>query len=184
MKTLQLNILFCRTYQSMASQPSDILSTFESEQSEAPNSSVNIQSSASFSRNGKKKGQNRTSPIWNHTTVGRHDTVFNARGKSVWRCKYCQKEYSEAGGTTIIIAHLKEHKVNIISTAVVRQATIQSNIANAFQRAEQSTTYKRRRLAPLEEQALDPAVLEYLYTQWITTCGVSFRMASQATFRA
>jgi hypothetical protein len=38
---------------------------------------------------------------------------------------------------------------------------MQSNIADAFQRAEQSATYKRRRLAPLEKLTLDPAVLEY-----------------------
>jgi hypothetical protein len=167
----------------MASQPSDMLSMLESEQSEAPDSSVIDNQSSTLTRTGKKKGQSRTSLIWNHTTVGRHDIVFNARGKSVWRYKYCQKEYSEAGGTTIIVAHLKEHKVDIISTTVVRQAAIQSNIANAFQRAEQSTTYKRRRLALLENQSLDPAVLEYLYTHWITTCRVPFYIASQATFR-
>ena len=156
----------------------------ESEQFEATDSSIitNSQSSASFS--GKKKGQARTSPIWNHTTVGHHDVVFNIYGKSVQRCKYRQKEYSEAGGTIIIIAHLKEYKIDIVSTSIAQQATIQSNIADAFQRAEESSTYKRRRLVLLEKQYLDPRVLEYLYVQWITLCRVAFQIVDQSKFRA
>jgi len=156
----------------------------ESEQFEVPDSSVIDNSQSSTSLLGKKKGQGRTSLVWNHTTVGRFDVVLNTGRKSVWRCKYCQKEYSEAGGTTIIVAHLKEHKVNIVSSVIAQQTTIQSNIANAFRRAEQSATYKRRRLTPLEKQTLDPAVLEYLYVRWITSCRIAFRIVDQAEFRA
>ena len=146
-----------------ALQASNTPTMSESEQFEAPDLSVvkNSQSSTSFSS--KKKGQAHTSPIWNHTTAGRYNVVHNIRRKSVWRCKYCQKEYSEAGGTTIIIVYLKEHKIDIIFTGIAWQATIQSNIANTFQRAEESSAYKHRRLALLEKQCLDPIVLEYFY---------------------
>ena len=111
MKTLQ-------ALNQRALQPSNKPTMSESEQFEALDSLIieNSQSSASFSS--KKKGQARTSPIQNHTPIGRYDVVFNACGKSVWRCKYCQKEYSEASGTTIIIAHLKEHKIDIIFTSI------------------------------------------------------------------
>ncbi len=114
----------------------------ESEQFKTPDLSVvkNSQSSTSFSS--KKKGQACTSPIWNHTTTSCYNVVHNICRKSVWCCKYCQKKYSEASGTTIIIMYLKEHKIDIISTSIAQQATIQSNIANAFQRAKESSAYK------------------------------------------
>ena len=176
MKTLQ-------ALNQRALQPSNKPTMSESEQFEALDSLIieNSQSSASFSS--KKKGQACTSPIWNHTTTSHYNVVHNIHGKSVQRCKYCQKEYSEASGTTIIITHLKEHKIDIIFTGIAQQATIQSNIADAFQRAKESSAYKRHQLALLEKQCLDPAVLEYLYVQQITLCGVAFRMVDQSEFR-
>ncbi|KAK9428322.1 hypothetical protein V1505DRAFT_423493 [Lipomyces doorenjongii] len=52
-----------------------------------------------------------------------------------------------------------------------------SNIAEAFKKAQQAPGYKRRRLSGRE---LDPALVE----RWITTCGISFRMATLPEFRA
>jgi hypothetical protein len=96
----------------MASQRSDILSMPDTKHFEAPNSSE-IDNTPSSSIVSKKR--NRTSKIWDYTLVGRDEVLFNNHSKAVWRCKYYQKEYIESGGTTIIVAYLKEHKVDIAS---------------------------------------------------------------------
>ena len=75
-----------------------------SEQLEAPDSSE-INALSSYSIVSKKR--NHMSKIWDHTPVGCNKVLFNHYSKAVWRCKYCQKEYIESGGTTIIVAHLK-----------------------------------------------------------------------------
>src|SRR5277367_1263355 len=104
----------------------------DKEQFEAPDSSE-IDNTPSHSIVSKKR--NRTSKIWDHTPVCRDEVLFNSHSKAVWRCKYCQKEYIESSGTTIIVAHLKEHKVDIASLQALRVASVQSNIDAAFQRA-------------------------------------------------
>jgi hypothetical protein len=92
-----------------------------SEQFKAPDSSeINTPPSNSI----VSKKRNCTSKIWDHTPVGRNEVLFNHYGKAVWRCKYCQKEYIESGGTTIIVAHLKEHYVNIASLQALRIASV------------------------------------------------------------
>jgi hypothetical protein len=60
---------------------------------------------------------------------------------------------------------------------------MQVNIADAFGNA-QATNYNRRCLSTIATQDLDPAIIEQLYVRWITTCGVSFRMATLSEFRA
>jgi hypothetical protein len=165
----------------MSSQPSDTLSQHDNRLFEAPDSSVlnRTLSSASTSTSATR----RSSKVWDHTPAGKYDVIRNHKGKSIWQCRYCLKEYVESGGTAIITGHLKEHGIIISSTQEIRTASIQSNIADAFHKAEQ-TNHKRRCLSNFAARDLDPAVLEQLYVQWITTCSVSFRMATLAEFRA
>jgi hypothetical protein len=71
---LIFKVLLMKTLQSLVQivlRSSNIPTMLESEQFGAPNSSVidNSQSFTSFL--GKKKGQGRTSLVWNHTTIGR-----------------------------------------------------------------------------------------------------------------
>ena len=106
----------------MAAQPSDIHSMLGSKQFEAPDSSE-IDNTPSHSTVSKKR--NCTSKIWDYTTVGCDEVLFNCYSRAVWQCKYCQKEYIESGGTTIIVAHLKEHKVDISSLQALRVASVQ-----------------------------------------------------------
>jgi len=113
----------------MAAQPSNIHSMLGSEQFEAPDSSK-IDNTLSYSIVSKKR--NRMSKIWDYTTVSRDKVLFNRHSRAVWRCKYYQKEYIESSGTTIIVAHLKKHKVDISSLQALRVASVQSNISAAF----------------------------------------------------
>jgi hypothetical protein len=105
----------------MAAQPSNIHSMLGSEQFEAPDSSK-IDNTLSYSIVSKKR--NCTSKIWDYTTVGRDEVLFNCYSRAVWQCKHCQKEYIESSGTTIIVAHLKEHKVDISSLQALRVALV------------------------------------------------------------
>ena len=125
-----------------------------------------------------------TSQVWDHTPFERNAIIKNIRSRVIWRCKYCMKEYLEDGGTTIIVAYLKEHKIDISSAQVQRTVAIQSNIASAFARAKQQSDYKQRCLAPINsEPTIKPAVLEHLYVQWITSCGIAFCMVTISEFR-
>lgn len=72
---------------------------------------------------------------------------------------------------------------SLSSTQETRTASIQSNIADAFRNAEQ-TNHKRRCLYTVATHDLEPTVIEQLYVQWITTCSVSFCMATLSEFRA
>jgi hypothetical protein len=61
---------------------------------------------------------------------------------------------------------LKEYKIDISSAQGEHTVSIQSNIANAFARAEQQSDYKQYYLVPInKEPTIKPAVLEYLYIQ-------------------
>jgi hypothetical protein len=61
---------------------------------------------------------------------------------------------------------LKEHKIDIVSAQGEHTLSIQSNITNAFARAEQQSDYKQRCLVPInKEPTIKPAVLEQLYIQ-------------------
>jgi len=166
----------------MTSQPIDVLSNLGSEQSNNLDSSI-IHDTPSSSIRSKKRA--RTSQIWEHTPFERNTIVRNVRDRVIWRCKYCGKEYLEDGGTTIIVAHLKQHKIDISSAQVQRTTAIQSNITEAFMRAEQQSNHKRRCLAPIDnEPTIKPEVLEHLYVRWITSCGVAFHMVTIPEFRA
>ncbi len=78
----------------------------------------------------------RYSKVWHYITVDRNEVTFNAKGKLIWRCKYCTKEYLESGGTTIIIGYLKDlYNIDIFSTQEARVALMQANIADAFEKA-------------------------------------------------
>ena len=171
----------------MASQPSDMLSQLDSEHSETLDSpAFNHTLSPSITTSTPAKtSKRRYSRVWHYTPVGPHEVILNEKGKSIWQCKYCTKVYLESGGTTVISAHLKDrHNVDISSTQESRTALMQATIVDAFDRAQQSTNYKRRCLSTIPTTDIDPAVLEQLYVRWITTCSVSFRMAKQAEFRA
>jgi hypothetical protein len=164
----------------MSSQPSDSLPQNDNEFLKTPDSLV-LDGSRSSSIS--STATRRFSKVWDHTPVGRYDIVRNRKGKSVWQCKYCLKEYVESGGTTIITGHLKEHGVTVSTNQETRIASIQSNIADAFQKAEQ-TDHKRRCLSNIATRDLDPSIIEQLFVRWITTCSVSFRMATLSEFRS
>jgi RimJ/RimL family protein N-acetyltransferase len=167
----------------MASQSSDILSQHDNELFETPDLSALNRTLSSASASTSTTAKRRFSKVWDHTPVGKYDIVRNHNGKSIWQCRYCLKEYIESGGTTIITGHLKEHGISISSTQETRTASIQNNITDAFHKAEQSNQ-KRRCLSTIATHDLDPAVIEQLYVRWITTCSVSFRMATLPEFRA
>ena len=167
----------------MASQPSDILSQHDSKLFDTPNSLVLKRTLSSASASASTTANRRSSKVWDHTPVGRCDIIHNHQSKPIWRCKYCLKEYLESSRTKIIVGHLKGHGIDISSTQEIRTSLIQSNIADAFDKAEQ-TNHKRRCLSTITTQALDLAVIEQLYVRWITTCRVSFRIATLVEFRA
>jgi hypothetical protein len=92
----------------MALQPFDILSELDSKPFETPNSLVLncILSSPSITTLATTK--KCYSKVWHYTPVDRNEVTLNAKGKSIWRCKYYTKEYLESGGTTVITGHLKD----------------------------------------------------------------------------
>lgn len=169
----------------MSSQPSDMLSRLDSEPLETLDSPVLSGTPSSPSITTSAATKRRYSKVWHYTPVDRNEVTLNAKGKSIWRCKYCAKEYLESGGTTVISGHLKDrHNIDISSTQEARTALMQATIADAFEKAQQTTNYKRRCLSTVATHHLDPAVVEQLYVRWITTCSVSFRMATLSEFRA
>jgi hypothetical protein len=171
----------------MTSQSPDMLSHLDSELFEIPDSPAlnRTQSSPSMSSSTTTTTKSRRySKVWLHTPVSRNEVILNKEGKSIWRCKYCITEYRESGGTTIIASHLKEqHNINVSSAQEARTTLMQANIADAFNNAQQTPDYKRRCLSSVATRDLDPAIIEQLYVRWITTCGVSFRMATLPEFR-
>lgn len=112
--TIRLSSSGALDYNKMSSQPSDTLSQYNNRLSEAPDSPVlnRTISSASTSTSATR----RSSKVWDHTPAGKYDVIRNHKGKSIWQCRYCLKEYVESGGTAIIIGHLKEHGIILSST--------------------------------------------------------------------
>ncbi len=92
----------------MALQPFDILSELNSELFETPDSLVLNRTLSSPSITTLATTKKRYSKVWHHTPVDRNKVTLNAKRKSIWRCKYCTKEYLESGGTTVITGHLKD----------------------------------------------------------------------------
>lgn len=163
----------------MASQPFDMELMLDSEQSEAPESSILGLTQSSSSLPSRKRP--RTSKIWDHAPAT-NSVLVNKAGASVWRCKYCLKEYYETAGTKNPVKHLREaHKIDVSSIQAIKALSRQVNINDAFQR---SGDYARRCLSTAQTQTLDPATLEILYIRWITACGVAFRMVSREEFRS
>jgi hypothetical protein len=147
----------------MALQLTDILSNLDSEANDLDSSIIdNLPSSSSIC----SKKCSCTLQVWDHTPSEHNTIIKNAYNRVIWYCKYCRKEYLEDSSTTIIVAYLKEHKIDISSAQGERTLSIQSNIANTFARAEQQSDYKRRCLVPInKEPTIKPAVLEQLYIQ-------------------
>ena len=169
----------------MAQQHSDVPSQLNSELFETPDSLVLKRTMSSPSITTSTTTKKRYSKVWHHTPVHCNEVTLNTKGKSIWRCKYCLKEYLESGGTTVITNHLKDqHHIDICSAQEARTTSIQANIVDAFEKAQQTTNHKRRCLSSITSRNLDPSVIEQLYVRWITTCGVSFRMATLSEFRA
>ena len=137
----------------MASQPSNILLQYNSELFDTPNSLVLKRTLSSASASASTTANRRSSKFWDYTPVGRRDIIHNYQSKPIWRCKYCLKEYLKSGRTKIIVYHLKGHGIDISSTQEIRNTLIQSNIANAFDKAKQ-TNHKRRCLSTITTQAL------------------------------
>src|SRR5258706_2717386 len=169
----------------MGLQHSDMLSQLGSEPFDTPDSPVLNRTPSSPSITTSATTKKRYSKVWHYTPVDRNEVTLNAKGKSIWRCKHCAKEYLESGGTTIIAGHLKDqHNIDISSTQEARTALMQANIADAYERAQQTSNYKRRCLSTIASHDLGPGVVEQLYVRWITTCSVSFRMATLSEIRA
>lgn len=172
-------------YNIIASQ--DLISDTTSD-SRAPDSLVSKPLSLfSVPTHPKTKRRTRTSPIWEHTSFNnRNDIVLNKDNKVIWRCRYCPQEYIERGGTGVVFQHLASlHSINLKTSHEAQKGLVQDTIATAFARAAQSGEHKRRRLdSAILTKALDPDVLERLYVQWLTWCGVSFSMVEKIEFRA
>lgn len=191
MKTLHSILTSCDSAYIMASEPSDVVSTIESEQFNEFEQDTTTSStigcsipSRSTSRTTSKVAKLRTSPIWDFTKVGRYEITFNIYGKESWCCKFCSKEYTVSGGTNIIIKHLKErHSIDLKTPQEQRIDGYQSTIAVAFARPH-TINHKRRKLNNVTAvRPLDPRVLEDLYVRWIVACGIAFRMVSIPEFR-
>lgn len=129
----------------------------------------------------------RTSPIWDHTPFdNRNDIILNRDNRVIWRCKYCPQEYIKRGGTGIIFQHLASaHSIDIKTNQDTQKGLIQDNIATAFARVAQSGEHKRCRLdSTIPIQNLDPNVLERLYVQWLSRCGIPFAEVERIEFRS
>ena len=152
----------------MASQPSEILLQHNSELFDTPDSPVlkrTLSSApASAPTSASTTANRQSSKVWDHTPIGRCDIIRNHQRNPIWHCRCCLKKYLESGGTRIIVGHLKEHSIDISTVQETLTTSIQSNIADAFDKAGQ-TNHKRRCLATVATQALDPAVIEQLYIQ-------------------
>lgn len=168
----------------MASQQSELLSTFHSGQSIDLDTSSLAPSQASFSINNRKRP--RTSKIWDHTPEHREFVFLNASGKALWRCKYCRQEYLETSGTAVCATHLRIHGVDIASVQAIKTLSRQASINEVFQRVQEGrgqAESKRRKLGITITETMDPATLEHLYVRWIVACGISFRMVTREEFR-
>ena len=94
----------------MALQLTDVLSNLDSKANDLDSSIVdNLPSSLSIC----SKKRSCILQVWDHTPSEYNTIIKNACNRVIWYCKYCRKEYLEDGGTTIIVAHLKEHKIDI-----------------------------------------------------------------------
>jgi hypothetical protein len=85
-----------------------------------------------------------------------------------------------------LATHLRiHHQIDLETRQAARKSGIQADIITAFQQVSQSSDHKRRRLDNVYSvQSIDPAMLQHLYVQWVTSCGISFRMATSKEFRA
>ncbi|KAK9234233.1 hypothetical protein V1525DRAFT_350579 [Lipomyces kononenkoae] len=87
----------------MTSQGSDILSQFDGELLQIPDSPINEGASSSslvtstFAPTATARKPKRYSKVWLHTPVGRNKVILSKDDKSIWRCKYCSTEYRESG---------------------------------------------------------------------------------------
>ena len=152
-----------KTINTIALQLTDILSNTDSK---ANNLDLSITDNLPSSLSICSKKRTCILQVWDHTPSEYNTIIKNACNRVIWYCKYCRKEYLEDSSTTIIVAYLKEYKIDISSAQEEYTVSIQSNIANAFARAEQQSDYKQYCLVPInKEPTIKPAVLEYLYIQ-------------------
>ncbi|KAH8799375.1 hypothetical protein F5884DRAFT_863545 [Xylogone sp. PMI_703] len=118
--------------------------------------------------------------------------------RSIWRCKYCTQVYVDSGGTGNARRHLKKHHSHQIQSQNEKRIDrYQGHIDMAEFRAQSAVANNKRRrydgsYVEAEEEdddgrgpgcELDPAVLEQLYVEWISTCGVAFEMVEKDEFR-
>jgi ribosomal protein L37AE/L43A len=146
----------------------------------------------------EKIAQKRTSEVWEHSFYSRHKITLDKQGRSIWRCKYCTQVYVDSGGTGNALRHLKKHHGRQIQNQNEKRIDrYQGHINMAEFRAQSAVANSKRRrydggYVEAEEdddgrgpgRELDPAVLEQLYVEWISTCGVAFEMVEKDEFRA
>jgi BED zinc finger len=138
----------------------------------------------------------RTSSIWDHSYYPRTEIHRNTKGQSIWRCAYCTQEYVDTG-TKNQRNHLNtNHGSKLRTYHQERIREYQGRIDLAQWRVDaQEVSHKRRKLDnSTEEEAtkensragrdIDPDMLENLYVQWVTACGISFEMVTREEFRA
>jgi hypothetical protein len=138
----------------------------------------------------------RTSSIWDHSYHPRTEIHRNTKGQSIWRCAYCTQEYVDTG-TKNQRNHLNiNHGSKLRTYHQERIGEYQGRIDLAQWRVDaQEGSHKRRKLDNGTEEEttkencragrdIDPDMLENLYVQWVTACGVSFEMVTREEFRA
>jgi hypothetical protein len=168
--------------------------------SPAPESSVSQQcggeSSISLVASQGELATKRTSSIWDHSYYPRAEIHRNTKGQSIWRCAYCTQEYVDTG-TKNQRNHLNtNHGSKLRTYHQERIGEYQGRIDLAQWRVDaQEGSHKRRKLGKgIEEETtkensragrdIDPDMLENLYVQWVTACGISFAMVTREEFRA
>lgn len=146
----------------------------------------------------EKIAQKRTSEVWEHSFYSRHKITLDKQGRSIWRCKYCTQVYVDTGGTGNALRHLKKHHGRQIQSQNEKRIDrYQGHIDMAEFRAQSTVANNKRRrydggYVEADEEddergpgrELDPTVLEQLYVEWISTCGVAFEMVEKDEFRA
>ena len=174
----------------------DLLDSFSEDANEsvAPDSSISanyntiqLVLSPSTVSTPSRSSNRRTSLVWDYTSFNnRNQVVLNKDNKVIWCCRYCPQEYVESGGTAIIFSHLnKAHEIDPRTLQETVKSKAQGTIKAAFELAVQSGEHKRRRLdSQISTETLDPTVLERLYVQWLTRCGIPFVMVQRVEFRA
>ena len=105
-------LLVFKTINTIALQLTDILSNLDSK---ANNLDLSITDNLPSSSSICSKKHTCILQVWDYTPSEHNTIIKNTRDRVIWYCKYCRKEYLEDSSTTIIVAYLKEYKIDILS---------------------------------------------------------------------